>query len=193
MLKDEFYRRKPASPITASSNSSPKAATTQKTILSYLSTNAGQKFLDDLEKEALARKKAKEEAILSKAREGAQEQPAKHSVSLVDGREVAGDVRKSRTGPTKPLDGSATDDRCGRGGNKAEHVQPATVEHVDTSVWNGDVTSQSTSSHLRGAAASAGNSREGGRGTADGDVSVRRQSKLHACTYTCRPMPVDVL
>ncbi|KAA8915024.1 hypothetical protein FN846DRAFT_3677 [Sphaerosporella brunnea] len=156
----------PAGINTSSSNNTPTR--TKRNIFSYLSTSAGQKWLDDLEKEALAKKRAKQQqeekdaAIVSEV--------ASHDLSL--GENAGG--RESRTGATETLGGSAVEDK-GQvavvvGGNNSEHVRSASVEHVDTGVWNGDVTGQSPSSHLRGADADP--SREGVRGIGDGDVSI---------------------
>ncbi|KAI5857827.1 hypothetical protein BZA05DRAFT_415213 [Tricharina praecox] len=174
----------PATTTTTTTTTKPQQRNpTKKSVLSYFSSPAGQKFLDDLEKEARAKRNAKA---------GVEKQPSRtestdgavHHISLADGREPRG--RQDLSGGSTASADSAGKAGAGIGRNKEhevcpdsdyenrDHVRPASDRHVAPAVWGDGGYSQSpTSHHIRpaGAAQALSGAREApGRGSVDGDV-----------------------
>ena len=154
-------------------------------MLSYFSSPAGQKFLEDLERDARAKRIAKAGAQKQASRnEGAD--GAVHSISLEDGREARG-RRLSSGGSTPSANGVGGGGGGGGDRNKEhevcpgsdyenrDHVQPASDRHVASAVWTGASDSQSAIGHhirpAEPACSLSGRAREASRwGSANGDV-----------------------
>jgi len=161
MLKDDSTRRKAAA-ITP-----PTKTPTKKSVLSYLHSPAGHKFLDNLERETLLKRKSSQPNFgpdPSSPSTIAGDDRAQHDISLEC-------KRKSRGAGVdgKFLNGSISSPECQSVRNR-EYARDTSVRHVATSAWSEDACSQSPASHLTGADAGSLKSSRVTRDSAGADV-----------------------
>ncbi|KAF8542979.1 hypothetical protein BDD12DRAFT_305107 [Trichophaea hybrida] len=169
MVKDDSTLRKAAA-ITP-----PTKTPTKTSVLSYLHSPAGQKFLDNLERETLLKRKS------SRPEFGASTSSLSPSAIAVDDR-TQHDIslerrRKSRRDgvDSKIPNGSTSLSECQATRNR-DCGRDTSVGHVATSAWSEDVCSQSPDSHFTGA--DAGSIRSS-RVTTDADVFDSEGEYIH--------------
>jgi hypothetical protein len=200
MLSDDSTQRKAA--ITTNpllTGSITKSSQTKKSVLSYLSSRAGQSFLDRLEEETRLKRKSSRASVGGEAAEGrgtaslspacaaktAQDgDRAVHEVSLGTGvKESCGEVGRNACGSTRlaaVLEGGASIARkCAL---QRTHVRDTTVEHVATGVR--DVRGGDESTDEDALAATGRSSTTSNRTTTPG--SLRRTGVIPAATGSTR-------
>jgi hypothetical protein len=200
MLSDDSTQRKAA--ITTNpllTGSLTKSSQTKKSVLSYLSSRAGQSFLDRLEEETRLKRKSSRASVGGEAAEGrgtaslspacaaktAQDgDRAVHEVSLGTGvKESCGEVGRNACGSTRlaaVLEGGASIARkCAL---QRTHVRDTTVEHVATGVR--DVRGGDESTDEDALAATGRSSTTSNRTTTPG--SLRRTGVIPAATGSTR-------